>query len=139
MTSYGIKIAEAGASITSSNNRDFVMNSKYGFLKIVLQGTATFSFTAAQTVKTFSIVHGQPVIPSVLCFYELETGEVWQHFHIENFIAPTAHAPQLDGVNAGCSTSVNESELNMRIDLSGAHANAFTAYGYYFIFADPGG
>jgi len=71
--STGIKISKSGKSVTSTNPQDYILNSKWGKIKIIKQGGGTQTVNASTTADT-TIPHGAGFYPIVLLFVEQTPG-----------------------------------------------------------------
>jgi len=70
---YGIAVSVAGKNTSSSEPRDFVLNSQYDTFKIVATGSGTLSVNAGST-NSVSIAHGLSFVPLVMFWCELSPG-----------------------------------------------------------------
>ena len=68
---YGIKVTRDGYSVTSTEPRDYVLNSTYSSVKIQAQYTGTLIVAAGETA-TASITHGLSFIPMFIFYTELK-------------------------------------------------------------------
>lgn len=57
MTDYGIKISLPGKEVTSTDERDLVMSSKYETFKVFHTGTAQYTFGNQASTQTLNITH----------------------------------------------------------------------------------
>jgi hypothetical protein len=70
MGNYGIKITKDGYDITSTEPRDYVLNSAYTTVKLQTQYTGTLTISAG-SATTLSIEHGLSFAPMFMFYTEL--------------------------------------------------------------------
>lgn len=140
MADYGVKISVDGKDITSTEPRDYVLNSAYGSVKVVKEpANKTYETVTvnAGSSATATIAHGLSFVPLVMLFSELKPGSGHWYQGGINVADPTdlSGAVQLDGT-ADSLTYVDST--NVKITYSNPTGGNLTVKYYYFIFGDNG-
>ena len=65
MGNYGIKITKPGEDITSTDEKDYIMWSKYPFMKTYMVGTTSHTFSGDDDTVTIEITHNLNYYPVV--------------------------------------------------------------------------
>jgi|TARA_Y100000310_G_scaffold110581_1_gene108955 hypothetical protein len=133
MTDHGIKIMRAGKEITSTEPKDYILNSAYSAIKISSQGSGSVVVTKNSTV-TVTIAHGLPFAPLCLYFSELKPGSnIWypQATEVSQLSSPPESGMDVDS-NGATSDATNIKIKFRNYDAS----NDVTIDYYYYIFGD---
>jgi hypothetical protein len=125
MTDYGIKISNTGIDVHTGAIKDMVLHSEHFGLKIIAQGSKTFSVTTATGGST-SVAHGLSYTPAFLAYCNM-TGSSKYY---------SANSYNIEGSYEQFIASSDSTNLYFSID-DNAGAD-YTATVYYFILADPG-
>jgi len=79
MGNYGIKISKPGASITSTNERDYQLWSKFPIMKTYRTGTVNYTFPSDLSTVNISITHNLGVSKCVwFSFDGSSTNSQWK-------------------------------------------------------------
>jgi len=80
MGNYGIKVTKEGASVASTDVRDYIIHSKYKNLKSKVLATDTIVLTAGQLTATKNIAHGLGYAPFFFVAAEMNPDK-WYNLH----------------------------------------------------------
>lgn len=75
MGDWGMKITRDGADVTSTDDRDYVLSSKYKTLKSKARATTVLTRLANQYTATKVIAHGLGYAPIILAMAEMNPGK----------------------------------------------------------------
>jgi hypothetical protein len=71
-----LAISKSGINVlTATNPNDFIFHSLYNTLKIIAEGTLLNQIVDAHP-KTFTVAHGQSIIPIVFAFVKFPDGKI---------------------------------------------------------------
>ena len=137
MGNYGIKVTIDGKNINSTEPRDYVLNSKYGSVKIAEQNVDKEYDTIvvnAGSNATVTIMHSLGFIPLVMLFTELKPGSgEWymggQPLNKDNTLAGSVYVDY---------TGTYADDTYVKIKYINPTGGNLTVKYYYFIFADNG-
>ena len=124
MGNWGLKVSKDDTDVKTAAIKDTVLHSEHYGLKIVSQGSTTFSVTSGSGGSK-SVAHGLSYVPAFLAYCKM-TGS--------KYYLPSSW--DYEGNYEQFLASSDSTNLNFSID-SNASSN-YTATVYYFILADPG-
>ena len=78
MANYGIKVTKPGKAVTSTDEEDYIIWSKYETSKVIVWGTASYTFASDVTSFTIEIDHN--IGQSNLCWWSFDcsgTNALW--------------------------------------------------------------
>jgi len=141
MGDYGIKVTNPGYDISSTEPRDYIINSAYGTVKNALTGSGTVTVPASSSV-TVTIAHGLSFIPLCLFYTELSSGSGKYFLGAVRLTTPDADAGNiyvnnsLDGDGNPINTYVDAT--NLVISYRNVAGSDEDIDYFYVIFGDSG-
>ncbi len=126
MGDYGLKISREGASISSSDVRDLVLDSKYKTFKTRALATDSVTIPSGNSGAQKQIAHGLGYVPMFFVAAELGSGKYFNIFLRQYFD---------DGSNSfEIYASVDATNLTVTVlttDFSGVPADKTIPFSYY--------
>lgn len=124
MSDWGIKITKSGYDVSTATILEQTFNSQKNSLKIALEGSTTSTANGDRTVQ---ITHGLSVVPSYLCFFQVNNSGKWY----------SSFETEIDTASGTFIEPYTDSTyLNIKIT-SQLPAGTTTVKIYYFIIVDP--
>lgn len=123
----GIKVSKEGYDVRNATPINLITSSQFNNIKIIEEGTFSISVGAADTTKSHTITHNLGYVPGFMGFAQL-SGSASQSY-------PIGGKDLLSGSGESFTAEADTTTVVFTVDGTGS---AYTAYIYYYIFADIG-
>lgn len=139
MGNYGMKVTLPGKDITSTEPKDYVLNTAYGAVKVYAESPSKTYETITINNGSYAditIAHGLSFVPLFMLFTELKPGS--GHWYMGMGVDELADLVDVAGAVKIDYTNSYVDSTYIKIRYTNTTGSNLTVKYYYFIFADNG-